>query len=165
MGCLLTVSCKKDKARPAFELKYFMEFEIPAGLNTFTFHQFSFQNEESGIQFFLEQNNLDTSDIVSINTSFARLSSILGNEDLSIIDEIVIDVFRPSDPQDNFEAAYTFQIPLRNTNRIQLVPSITNLKEVLQEDFFDLVIHIRFRSIPPRTSPVQLEIGFDVFKK
>lgn len=157
-------SCKRDSKRPAFEMRYFLEFDVPAGLNTFTYHQFTFQMEESGMEFFLEQNDLDTSQISSIHTSFARISSLLDNEDLSIIDEVVIDLFKPSDSQLNYEAAYTFQVPTRKINRIQLVPSITNLKEVLQEDHFDMVIHIRFRGIPPRNFPALLEIGFDVFR-
>ncbi|TVR84383.1 MAG: hypothetical protein EA409_01210 [Saprospirales bacterium] len=157
-------SCKRDSKRAAFEMRYLMEIEIPAGLNVFTFHQFPVQKEASGINFFLDQANLNPEDIVAINTSFGRVTTLLGDEDLSIIDEIVIDLFRTDDNRLNYEAAYTFQIPIRRLSRIDLVPSITNLKEVLLKDEFDLVMHVRFRGIPPRNFTVLLEIGFEAFR-
>lgn len=162
---LTGVSCKRDGKRAAFEMRYLMEIEIPAGLNVFTFHQFPVQKEPSGINFFLEQAKLEAEDIVAINTSFGRLTTLLGDEDLSMIDEIVIDLFRSDDNRLNYEAAYTFQIPIRRLSRIDLVPSITNLKEVLMEDQFDLVMHVRFRGIPPRSFTVVLEMGFEAFRE
>ena len=159
------ISCGKNDTRAAFEMRYIMEIEVPAGLNTFNFHQLVIQNEQTGIDFFLDQNNLELDDIVSINTSFARLSTLLGEEDLSMIDEIVIDLFKPGNSDLNFEAAYTLQVPIRNINRIQLVPSITNLKEVLTGEKFDMVMYVRFRSIPPRNFTAVLDIGFEAFRE
>ncbi len=158
-------SCRSDSARPVFEMRYIFEVEVPAGLNTFNFHQLVLQNEETGIDFFLEQNNIEFEDIAAINTSFARLTTLLGDEDLSMIDEIVIDLFKPDNRDLNFEAAYTLQIPVRNIDRVQLIPSITNLKEVLGGDQFDVVMHTRFRSIPPRNFTAVLEIGFEAFRE
>jgi hypothetical protein len=160
-----TFSCKKDRARPAFEMRYFIEFNVAAGANLFTYHQYPVQKIATGIDFFLDQNNVESNDIITINTSFARLSTQFEDEDLSIIDEIIIDLFIPNDPARNYEAAYTLQIPLRKQSRIQLVPSITNLKDVLTGEEFDMVAYIRYRGIPARNFTALLEIGFEVFRE
>lgn len=162
---LSTLSCKKDRARAAFEMRYFLEFDVTAGANLFTYHQYPVQKIPTGIDFFLDQNSIEANEIITINTSFARLSSQFENEDLSIIDEIIIDLFIPSDPSRNYEAAYTLQIPIRKQSRVQLVPSITNLRDVLTGEEYDMVAYIRFRGIPPRSFTALLEIGFDVFKE
>ncbi|GEM_PF-3343957 len=159
------LSCRSDSARAVFEMRYIFEVNVPAGLNTFNFHQLVLQNKETGIDFFLEQNNLEFEDISAINTSFARLTTLLGDEDLSMIDEIVIDLFKPDNRDLNFEAAYTLQIPIRGIDRVQLIPSITNLKEVLGGQQFDVVMHMRFRSIPPRNFTAVLEMGFEAFRE
>lgn len=159
------ISCKKDDVRATFEMRYTLEFNIPAGLNTFTFHQFVVQNQATGIDFFLDQNGLKKEDIATINTSFAEVTTFLGDEDLSMLDEVVIDVFKPQQREINFEAAHTIQIPFRKTSRIQLLPSITNLKEVLTGREFDLVMHMRFRSLPPRNFTAILEIEFEAFRE
>ncbi|TVQ50218.1 MAG: hypothetical protein EA362_02780 [Saprospirales bacterium] len=158
-------SCRKEKARPAFEMRYFIDFEVSAGANLFTYHQYPVQKIPTGIDFFLEQNNIEAGDIITVNTSFARLGTVFDNENLSIIDEIIIDLFIPTDQSINYEAAYTLQIPIRSQNRIQLVPSITNLRDVLIAEEFDLVPNIRFRGIPPRNFTAQLEIAFEVFRE
>lgn len=159
------ISCRKDNARPAFEMRYFIEFEVNAGANLFTYHQYPVQKIPTGIDFFLEQNNIEEDEILTVNTSFARLGTVFDNEDLSIIDEIIIDLFIPTDQSINYEAAYTLQIPIRSQSRIQLVPSITNLRDVMVAEEFDLVPNIRFRGIPTRNFTAQLEIAFEVFRE
>jgi hypothetical protein len=155
----LSISCNGEEDKPAFTMAYEMDFDIPAGLNTFVNHVFPKGPLNTSIQNFSGQFPL--ADIKSIRTIRATVSPVFSNTDFSVIDESIIDIFDPDDSNDLFEAAYTIQVPNRQLSTLELVPSLTNLQEVMIKDKFGLNFEFRLRTISTtnQTWRLRLELG------
>ena len=95
----------------------------------------------------LDRRGLTLDDIASVHTARARLDLIGFEGDFSDFEEVVVNTYLGSNPHANpYEAGYTIEIKDRFTDQLDIVPSLTNLTDVLGNDFFNMELVITQRA-------------------
>ncbi|MGI9159441.1 MAG: hypothetical protein ACR2K1_06785, partial [Saprospiraceae bacterium] len=136
---LLSASCKKkEDTRPGFDLQYQTQFDIPAGLGPFVVHHFYLKNIPTRFEQTLLQNGKLKDEIAAVLTTQANLGGIFGDADFEFIEQISVKVYNETDPIGAIEAAYRFPVPLDPGNNLPLIPSLADLKDILEEPRFSL---------------------------
>ncbi len=154
---ILIVACG-DK-RTGFDMSYRVDFEIPAGLNTFDTHVFETYNIPSNKISFLTANSLEEQDITRITPREARLSINFSEEDFYFVQEVVIEMFT-GDNITGKEVFFRDVIPLNTGNDIAIIPSLPEVTEFLLDDQFSIRTEMRFRDISPTFIDARLEMIF-----
>lgn len=142
-----------------FDMSYRQDFEIPAGLNTFDTHVFELRNIPTNKDAFLSANSVTEANITDITPREARLSINFGDEDFYFIREIVIEIFT----QDNITGKEIFfreNVPLNTGRRIDIIPSLPQVTEILTGDRFSVRVEMLFRDISPTFIDARLEMIF-----
>ena len=146
-------------------MQYEMGFTTPPGLNVFETHFFIRREIATQMKQRLAEEGLSFSDIKSIKTGAVNLASEFSGQNLAQLDEVVVDIYPTLDPANRYEAAYSFQIPINAINNLQLAGSLSDLSEVLVEEFFNLELGLRFRNTTQQEFNLRLFIEFNVFIK
>jgi len=158
---LLSASCKKkEDTRPGFDLQYQTQFDIPAGLGPFVVHHFYLKNIPTRFEQTLLQNGKLKEDIAAILTTQANLSGIFGDADFAFIEQISVKVYNETDPIGAIEAAYRFPVPLDPGNNLPLIPSLADLKDILEEPRFSLDVALWLRKTTQIETSVRLDLQF-----
>jgi len=154
---LLLAGCKKDQRTELFEMPYFVDFELQAGLNTLETHFYRTVRQSS----FEEQLNAlgrPASDIVSITPKFASLSTVFGDQDLDFIRQVFIRVYDTSDPENvNLEAFYLDPVPPNTRKVIRPFPGLANVLNIASLPYFGVEVGISLWEITPRSFDMRLE--------
>ncbi len=158
--CLLPISsCGDDDQDYLFEVDYAFTITVPTGQNPALSLVFPFEHLASQIVQQLSSRGLTEADITSIHTTRSRLDLLGFDGDFSDLQEAIVNVYLGPNPSANpFEAAYTIEIRDRFTDQLDIVPSLTNLKEVLTKDFFNMELVLTQR----RTIVVPMEARFSI---
>lgn len=158
---LLSASCKKkEDTRPGFDLQYQTQFDIPAGLGPFVVHHFYLRNIPTRFEQTLLQNGKLKEDIAAILTTQANLGGIFGDADFEFIEQISVRVYNETDPNGAIEAAYRFPVPLDPGNNLPLIPSLADLKDILEEPRFSLDVALWLRKTTQIETSVRLDLQF-----
>lgn len=158
---LLSASCKKkEDTRPGFDLQYQTQFDIPAGLGPFVVHHFYLRNIPTRFEQTLLQNGKLKEDIAAILTTQANLSGVFGDADFAFIEQISVKVYNETDPIGAIEAAYRFPVPLDPGNNLPLIPSLADLKDILEEPRFSLDVALWLRKTTQIETSVRLDLQF-----
>jgi len=91
-----------------FDMSYQVDFEIPAGLNTFDTHGFPLRNIQTNKNTFLTANGIEEQDITRITPREARLSVNLGEEDFYFVQTIVIEMLEEGPQGDSIRLKEIF---------------------------------------------------------
>lgn len=153
-GILAMMSCKTDDG-PGIDMLYFEDFSMQAGLNPFVTHFYEFVLPTQG-DFFLgnERENVDR-----ITNSFARLTNNEGAP-YDFVEAITLNVIDRNTGA-IYEAAFREEIPFDTGSTLNLIPSLTDFKELLSGNEFDLQLRIRLRASPPFSiDRNRLDFGF-----
>lgn len=158
---LLSASCKeKEDTRPGFDLQYQTQFDIPAGLGPFVVHHFYLRNIPTRFEQTLLQNGKLKEDIAAILTTQANLSGVFGDADFAFIEQISVKVYNETDPIGAIEAAYRFPVPLDPGNNLPLIPSLADLKGILEEPRLSLDVALWLRKTTQIETSVRLDLQF-----
>ena len=164
---LLGLGCGKDNRDFIFEMVYpDINFEIPAGLGTFTAHVFEVPEMQSNIDFYLSNNSLDTSEIVAINPVFARIQALDAGVNFEYIREISLRLC-PTGPEPCTAIDEVFFIDNFTTlrgDRIDLVPSLRNAKRDLTEQEFKMEVVFVFNYITPYSVACRMDLNFEAVR-
>jgi len=156
-------SCGDKDEEFLFEVNYAYNIDVPRGQNPSLSIVFPFTNLESDVALELDRRGISMDDVTTINTTRARLDLIDFNSDFSNFEEVVVNTYLGIDPTANpFEAAYTIEIRERYQDQLDLVPSLTNLKEVMVSDRFSMELQLRPRRVILESMEVRFSISFGV---
>lgn len=143
-----------------FEMEIEAELLIPAGLNSFDTHYFIVRDVPTRIANY----TLNTfEDIDRIQASNALITGRFQDIDYGIIDQIIIEVISQSDPSTQKEIFYNNLVPFSQNSDLQLLSSLSNVKEILTEEFVDLEIRLIFKSFTPRELDTRLLMQFNAY--
>ena len=161
----LATGCGDDEENYLFEIHYNVPFEIPSGQNPSLAIVIPYDNLSNDIHTELTNMGRTIDDVTSINTSRARLDLNSFNGDLSVFNEITVNVFDQSNfTAPGIEAAYTIEIRDRVQTQLDLVPSLANLKEAFEQPTLNMEMVLEWR----RTNAIQssgiLSISFGVIE-
>ncbi|MCS6928172.1 MAG: hypothetical protein NZM43_01625 [Saprospiraceae bacterium] len=155
---ILSVSCRKDRIGPGFDLLYEREFVIAAGLGPFVTHHFYFRDIPTRFQTLLRENGKTEADIQAVLTRQASLGGIFGDADFSVVEEASLRVYLESDPKGAIEAAYRFPTPIERSNTLELIPSLADLKRIVRNERFSLDLALRLRRNTPDEIPARITL-------
>jgi len=142
-----------------FDMSYRVDFEIPAGLNTFDTHVFETYNIPTNKTSFLTANSVEEQDITRITPREARLSINFSEEDFYFVQEIIIEMFTVDD-QTGKEVFFREVIPLNTGASIDIIPSLPEVTEFLLSERFSIRTEMRLRDISPTFIEARLEMIF-----
>jgi len=153
-------NCKKDKDI-LFEMEYFYDFEITAGLNPFSgTHIFEITDIPSLSDALFDQNGKTAEEIDAINPGTAVLRGIFANPDNGYIQEVSVKIFSKEDPLIEREVFYRDQISLNASGDLGLIGTLVDAKSYLEKDDFGIRIELRLRDISPETIEMRLDFNF-----
>ena len=164
---LMAWGCRDDDGEFVFEMVFpDINFEIPAGLGTFSSYVFEIDDMPSNIDFYLSANSLDTADIKAINPTFARIQSLDPGVDFEYIREISIRVC-PVGPEPCTaidEVFFIDNFTLLEGDRIDLLPSLRNAKRDLAEENFKMEVVFIFNYITPYSALCRMDLNFQAVR-
>ena len=153
-------NCKKDDAI-LFEMEYFYDFTITAGLNPFSgTHIFEISEIPSLSDAIFSQNGKTAEELNAINPGTAVLRGIFSNPDNGYIQEVSIKIFSKEDPTIEREVFYRDQIALNASGDLGLVGTLVDAKNYLEKEDFGIRVELRLRDISPETIEMRLDFNF-----
>lgn len=164
---LLIGACRKDQRTPLFDLAYpNFRFTIEAGENPVLPGAYAIRGVATNINFFLSQNNTDTSAISEISPYTATLRCLDGF-DYTFAQEISVricedgtDACTPAD-----EVFYIDQLQrYPEDDRIELLPGLRNVERDLSRESYRLEIVVFFAFSPPVNYASQLDMVFRAYQ-
>lgn len=156
-------SCGKNDEDYLFEVDHAFDIVIPDGQNQFQSLVIPFKDIQSKIALELNNRGLSADDVDVVQTSRARIDLVGFDGSLGVLSEVEVNLYQGLDPTLNpYEACYTIQIQDRYLERIDLVPSLTNLKEILKKDVFNMELVMSWKRVNLVSMNARFTISFGV---
>lgn len=146
-----------------FDIELQADFVVPAGLNNIETHFFILRDVPTQIQSYLNINNAMPEDIGRILANRARITGQFSNIDFRIIERVSVWAISSSDSGLRREAFFLDFVPSNQEGDLQLLSSISNVREIVLEDTFDLEIQITFRNISAAILESRIFMTFSAF--
>lgn len=160
----LLSACKSENEVPDRIMPYVLDFEIPSGLNTFETHFFAFDNVRSQINEFFPEDQLPLEDISLIRPRKAQLRLRDPNITFNDIRSLEIHIQSKEEDAREFEIFYTLNLRQRDRQVIDLLPTLSNVKEVFVSDRIEVQVRVNLYRITSRSIPVLLEMELEALR-
>ena len=147
---------------PGFEMRYQRDFEIPAGLGVFDTHVFELNAIQSNKAAFLTANGVLEEDITEIIPQNAQLSVNFANVEFLFVREVIVEIFTRDEIRGR-EIFFREEIPQNTGIRINLIPSLPDVKDLILQDEFNIRIEMKLRDISPQF--IETRFDFEFFAK
>lgn len=154
---IFLLSCGSGGER-LFDLEIEADFVIGAGLNTIDTHYFIVRRVPTRIKNYT--GNIDPSLIGQILPTKANVIAPFGNIDFSIVREISIWAISREDSEEKEEIFYQDRIDFSEQNELRLFSSLSEVKNILLQDNFDLEIRLNFRTFTPTSIDTRVRMNF-----
>jgi len=164
LSVLGNLSCNDDNGNVVRILPYTVSWEIPAGLNNFDTHFFEFSNIDNRKDEFFG-GDLALSEIQNIRARRADLLLVGNNVSFNEVRSVEVWVYGIEDEEKDYEVFYT--LDLRNQSgrqAISLIPSLSNIIDLYQEDAFRLEVRVNFWTVSSINLPVRMEWEFEAIE-
>lgn len=145
---------------PLFEMRVEADLNIPAGLNSFDTHYFYIRDVPTRYQTFVSSDS-QLDGIASIYPNRAILSSIFTNIDWAILREISIHAISQRNPQQRNEVFYFDRLD-SNVKDLNLFSSLSEVKDILLQDFITLEVRLNFNRVLPTEIESRITMNFNV---
>lgn len=162
IGTLITLcffQCSPDDNVQGFEMNYFKEFEIFAGLNTFDTHNFQLPSFSAEYESFLNTNGVAKENVVQIVPKAFRITNISGNITFEDLQRVRLFMSKTDGTLER-EIAFLEPIPANIGYQIDLVPTLADVAEIIESGDFSLTLKLNYRSIPQQSIDARLSIVF-----
>lgn len=141
---LLITGCSKDE-EPRFTMPVEVTVFFPAEFNTVETHTVELFSVPNQLQFRLEQNGMTADQITSIVAGRGQIIPISPNIQYQFMNNIVINASPIGDNTDLNEMYYNEFIEFDHSGNLELLSSISELKETMKDGIFDLQIKYNLR--------------------
>jgi hypothetical protein len=156
---LINWQCAKDD-KILFDLNYEVKVPLTAGMSSTLTHNFNFFDLQTFYKASLKANGYTDSQIKTIEPASAFLLSLDSGNVFDFVQEVSV---RISDNEIfNKEYFYTIQVPLNAGDRLDLVGTLVDAKEYLQNDRFNVRVIFKLRADCPSTFEAKLGMKFIV---
>lgn len=157
-------SCKKDN-RINFQERLEVDVELGNGLNLVETHVFIVRDIASLIEGNLMNNGITIDDVDEIQSGRGDFTFPFFNGDFDFIQRVSIRVFNRSDPDGFKEMYYNDFVPINQGNKLNLFSNISNLKNIVSNEMFDMEVRLKFRSFVPPQTRIRLNFGYIAYLK
>lgn len=158
-GMLGCSGCKDEDYNVLAEIPFRIEFEIPAGINSFEDHFFEFNNLFNNYDNILDGLSIDPSRVERINPASAQMIVLLDNTPLSFIRETSILLFSDVVGRES-EAFWTPEIPLNQNSTLNIPGTLIDAADFFEEQRIHFRVRLDTRSIPSSFVNIQLNMVF-----
>lgn len=142
-----------------FEMQYFRDFEIFAGLNTLETHIFQFTQINSEFESFVSLNGYEPANVQQIVPKAFRLINTTGNIPFDGLDRIRLFITKEDGSLES-EIAFLEPVPSTIGFQVDLVPTSAQAMEHLTDPRYNLELKLNYRNIPSQSINARLEITF-----
>ncbi len=156
---LLFSNCNSDDNVQGFEMNYFRDFEIFAGLNTFETHVFQLTNFNAELESFLTLNGLTRENVKEIIPKSFRITNTTGNITFEDLQRIRLFITKTDGTLER-EIAFFEPVPLSVGYQVDLVPTLAEVTEIIDSGDFHLELKLNYRTIPPQTIDARINFAF-----
>ena len=146
---------------PLFVMELETDFIIQPGLNSFDTHYFVLRNVPTRVRNYLNP-GFDPETIGRILPNRAELNAKFLNIDWAIVQEISIWAISANDPNVRKEIFYHDRVDLNNVKELQLLSSLSEVKDILLQDILTLEVRLNFRRSTPAEIETRLTMNFVV---
>lgn len=166
-GVLLLLSCQREKRERIFEIVYpNVSFELPAGLSAAVPWALEKESLATNINFYLAENQVDTSVIDGILPVSARITSLDSGANFDFVEEISVRICDQGraicTPAD--EVFYIDDLRGRAGQSINLLPSLRNAKKDLIKSRYRLEVVFFFRYSTPYSVSSRMDMSFEAVR-
>lgn len=154
----LLLSCGNNDP-VVFEMDIEVDFEIPPGLNTIQKHIFEVKNVPTRIDLF----GSNLSAVSRIQAHDAILSGRFNNVDFAFVDLVSIWMISRSDPTLRKEVFFQEFIEFDHRGSLPLFSSISEVQDMITDDFVDFEIQLIFRTFTPQFIDTRLNMNFRAY--
>lgn len=159
---LMQIKCG-ETFEDGFEMNYFKDFEIFAGLNTLETHIFELTIPSQKESFF-QANGVTEADVTSILPKSFRLTALGGNATYDILERIRLDILKTDGTLER-EIAFREPVPLDTGFEIDLIPTLAEATEHLKENSYVLRVKLNFRQVPSQSIDTRMTIRFQALSE
>lgn len=163
----LSFSCNQEQRERLFEMTYSnIAFDIPAGLSATFPRVFERDEQLTNINFYLNNAQLDTAMILGINPLFARITSLDNGLDYNFVEEVSVRICPENSTACTIadEVFYIDNLRGRAGSRIDLLPTLRNVKRILTQQRYKLEVLFFFAYSTPYTISSRLDMSFEAVK-
>ncbi len=164
---VLIASCRKDNRERLFELFYpNFQFTIDAGASSVLPVSAVKTGVNTNIDFYLDENNVDTALITAISPISARLTSINGF-DYDFMDFISVRICEDTEApcREADEVFYIDRLQLdRPGERIELLPGLRNVRRDLLRERYRLEVVMKYFYPPPTDVETRFDMTFQALR-
>lgn len=153
------LQCNSDDNVPGFEMDYFREFEIFAGLNTFETHVFQLPNFDPEYESFLNINGLAAENVTQIVPKAFRITNISGNITFDDLRRVRLFMTKTDGTLER-EIAFLEPVPSNIGYQIDLVPTLADVKEIIESGEYTLLLKLNYNDIPAQSIDARISIIF-----
>ena len=150
------VDCSKGP-EPLFDMPIEARFTINPGLDNIQTHYFIIRNVPTFYQTY-SPGNLALVD--HINAGQGILSAQFDDVDWGIVREVAVHISPPFESNNNREVFYQEMINFSGVEEIRLFSSLSEVKDILLQDFVDIEVRINFRRTTFREIDARLNLNF-----
>lgn len=159
---LLVSGCSKDD--PArLQIPVEIAFDIPNESNTFETHYRYLHSIPNFIKARLELENIAIEDVTSIQAGRGQLIPLSGNIDYRIYNDITITAISVNNSELIGEMYYNEFVDLDHTGNLELLSSISELRDIMIEGVFDLEIAYNLRQANVFNTEHRLTFNLAIF--
>ncbi|HMG16325.1 MAG TPA: hypothetical protein VK590_12795 [Saprospiraceae bacterium] len=154
---IINLGCNKDP-NILFDFKYDQNITIPAGLSYLDTHYFRFNDVQTNYKTLLQAHGYTAAQIKQIEPGSAFILSLDNGNMFDFIQEISIKI----SSTDTFikEAFYTIEVPLNASDRLDMVGTLVELKDILDQDRFNIEVGFKLRANSPSTIDARFTMKF-----
>lgn len=133
-------------------------FDIPAAANTFDTHYFIIDRVPTFHSTF--QGNVDPNSVTGILPQRALIDATVFDFDWSNVSRAAVYLSPIGNIDDRHEVFYLERIGFNEMKDLKLLSSITNVQDLLQQEFVTVQVALQFRSITPTEISSQIQMNF-----
>ncbi|HQU58430.1 MAG: hypothetical protein KDD02_15295 [Phaeodactylibacter sp.] len=163
----LVAGCRKDNRERLFEMFYpNFQFTIQAGSSPVLPVSAVLRGVNTNIDFYLSENQLDTTQITAISAISARLTSLNGFK-YDFMDFISVRICPDTDEPciDADEVFYIDRLQFdRPGERIDLLPGLRNIRRDLIRQKYRLEVLMKFAYTPPMEVETRFDMTFQALR-
>lgn len=143
-----------------YAMQLSVDFDVPAGLNTFETYFFPIENVTTRYEAFRDANNYQDDDIGQIIAGNAVLTTQFEDVDLEFVQGIEVRLINHLDPSKSSEAFYLEFEDFGTRTQIQLIPSLPNLESYIKNGKMDVQVQLDLRGFSPIHMKMRLFMEF-----
>lgn len=145
---------------PLFEMRLEADLTIPAGLNSLDTHYFYIRDVPTRYKNFVSGPTA-IEGIGSVYPNQGSIQSIFNSIDWIILREISIHVISQQDPENRKEIFYFDRLD-SNVKDLTLLSSLSEVKDILLQDFITLEVRLNFNRSLPTEIESRITMNFNV---